>query len=308
MKAYGRELAVTAAALIALILLLSGALKPLEGGVFYFVTFRGYVRGLFLTLCFLWLFTSVARLRPYREIFLFIMAFLLGFLGAELLYRSFHPKLSLLYPGSPFPIALLHMDYFTLHRLYQVIPLACMALLFFTYPPGYFASYLKAGDWSRETDLVGAHMATWKKITAYFVAVLFYALAGFAVIAFLFPPPLPVLKAPFYGMTGLAPLFISLVLFSLIGAFMEESFFRGIFLPVFTRSLGADGIIFQAFLFGAIHFDISQPLGSIGKLVLFTFLGWIWGKATVETGGIGAGLVMHGAIIFAIQCKLYFIT
>jgi hypothetical protein len=299
-----REIIVALLSMLVLIGLHSGYFSIFEGSnPIYFSKFANYFRGLLLNLIIIIIFLIERRLRPYREIFLFLQVFILGYFAADLLYRGFHPKLSVMYRGSPFIIALYHMDYFLLHRLYQIIPLTLMALFFFTYRHGYFANYFHRGDWNAPTDLVGKKGATWKRGTLFFLSVLFGAFFLLTVSSLFSPQGSSRLKP--HGEAALL-LLVPIVLYSLTAALIEESFFRGLFLPLFEKSFAQRGNIYQALLFGGIHYDAMNPQLSLVKFIIFSFLGWYWGRATKETGGIGCSFLMHSAIIVTLELRVNF--
>ncbi len=299
LRSHVREALVAALSLAVVVLIGSGFFIHFDReGLFYFTTFRAYGRALFVTLVMLALFTAIPRLRPYRDIFMFFLVFFLGYFVADLLYRSCHVKLSVLYPGSPHMRAFRHMDYFLLHRAYQLIPLAVTLLFYFTYPKGHFTSFLRFGDMDSPTRVVGREADNWRRVTGFFVSILFGFLALMALVS---PGFFRAAAASFQS--GGFFLLLSIFFYSALAAFIEEVFFRGIFLSVFEKTLGERGNLYQAFLFGAIHFDITNPANSVLKLMLFVFLGWLWGRAAKETGGLGAPWLMHFAIIVALELR-----
>lgn len=86
---------------------------------------------------------------------------------------------------------------------------------------------------------------------------------------------------------------------------MEESIFRGFLLPTLLNRLSQrTAIITQAAVFAVIHVKPFDLKTSFLAGVLFIFLGWFFGRAAVETGGIGASYVMHTALILGIEIKL----
>jgi membrane protease YdiL (CAAX protease family) len=299
-REYWRESLIIACTLAVLTGLFSGFFIPFErGNLIYFSSFANYARGLLLTLVVIIIFLAEPRIRCYREIFLFLQVFMLGYFAADLLFRGFHPKLSVIYRDSPFIVAFYHMDYYLIHRLYQVIPLGLMSLLFFTYPAGYFADYFHLGTWDVSTDLVGKGGGTWKRGTLFFLSVL---VGGFLMLTLAHHTS--TVPRPQGGAVAL--LLLSILIYALSSALMEEVFFRGLFLPIFDRTLSQRGNLYQALLFGGIHYNVSSPLASLLKLVVFTFLGWYWGRATKETKGIGCSFLMHGAIIFILEIRANF--
>ena len=303
LREYAREITVSLISLAVLIFISSGMSSHL-GEIFYFAGFRSYFRAILIGLILLVTFTAIPQLRGARTIILSLQVFILGYCGAEIVYRLFHPKLSVAFRHSSFAISFLHLDYYFIHRLYQLIPLAVMLVFFFSYPKGTFIHYFRPGDWDAATNFRKRRQDTWKKMVIFFLTVLLVAFILSAIISLFLPTPAKnadILKVPNWW-----TLLIPMMLYAFTGAFIEESLFRGIFLPVFSRFLGERGNLYQAFLFGGIHFDITRPDISFMKLILFTFLGYIWGRAAKETGGIGCGMVMHFAIILMLELKSNF--
>jgi hypothetical protein len=308
---YCREIGAAVLIVLVLEMLSRGVFRPIIGSPLYFTTMISFYRTLMLCLVFLALFTAVPSLRPYREIFLFLSVFVLGYFAAEVLYRSFHPKLSLMYRSSPQILTLYHLDYFFIHRLYQFIPLLFLGLLFKSYPRGYFIQYLRWGDWNAVCDtrhlITGKQKSrTWREISLFFLAILACGLIIFAVMTYLFNVP-PRIAKPI-GAGGVLPLLSAIFLYAVTAAIVEESFFRGFFLSLFSKVMGDEkGNIYQALIFGALHIDITSPIRSAVKLIVFSFIGWLWGKAAKETGGIGCSLMMHFGVLIALELRVYFL-
>lgn len=303
MRDYIREIIVSIISIAVLTVLHSGIPARLLN-VFYFATFGSYFRTILIGLILLAIFCIVPKLREARTVILFLQVFILGFLVAEILYRMFYWKLSRIFPGSPYIVSLIHFDYYLIHRLYLIIPLSILAGLFFSYPRGFFQNYFHMGDWSVNTTLTKRSHDTWKRICVFYSTALLITYAVFAVRALVFPTDNG--KPPVYNYPHWWLLVIPIMLYALASAALEEGFFRGLFLPVFSRSVGDRGNLYQAFLFGGIHFDIRNPEDSLAKLVIFTFFGWIWGRATRETGGLGCGILMHFATILVLELRRNF--
>ncbi len=310
-RLYGREITVSLLLLFVLELLSYGMLKNSPGSPVYFAAATSYYRTFVLCLLFLVIFTSVPSLRRYREIFLFLAVFLMGYFVAEVVYRNFHPKLSLLYPSSPFVLTFYHLDYFFMHRLYQILPFLSLGLLFISYPRDYFRNNFRWGDWNAlcSTPSLASkkpYRRTWKEMSLFFLAILACGLLICAVLTYGFNIPPRTIKP--IGAHGTVPLLSAILLYTVTAAFVEENFFRGFFLSLFTKLLHASkGNIYQAILFGAIHFDITSPLRSLAKMVIFSFIGWLWGKATLETRGLGCSFLMHCSVLIALELRVYFL-
>lgn len=310
-RLYGREAATAFLIFLVLELLSYGILRSDRGSPVYFASAMSFYRTLLLCLLLLVIFTAVPSLRQYREIFLFLAVFVLGYFAAEVIYRFFHPKLSLLYPSSAYILSFYHLDYFFIHRLYQIMPILSLGLLFISYPGDYFRRYFRWGDWdalfTAPSLLSGKmHSRTWKETTLFFLAVLTCGVLITALLTYLFNIPPRTIKP--IGTHGTVPLLLAIFLYTITAAFVEEILFRGFFLSLFSKVLGsAKGNIYQALIFGALHIDITFPLRSLAKVIVFSFIGWFWGKATKETNGVGCSFLMHCSVLIALELRVYFL-
>jgi|GEM_PF-1643643 len=308
---YGREIAAAFLIFLALELLSAGILRSDIGSPVYFASAMSFYRTLVLSLFFLVIFTAVPSLRQYREIFLFLAVFVLGYFASEVIYRFFHPKLSLIYPSSAYILSFYHLDYFFIHRLYQIMPLLFLGLLFISYPGDYFRRYFRWGNWNAlftaPSLLSGKmHSRTWKEMTLFFLAVLTCGVLITAFLTYFLNIPPRTIKP--IGAHGALPLLLAIFLYTVTAAFVEESLFRGFFLSLFSKVLGdTRGNIYQAFIFGILHVDITSPLRSLVKVIIFSFIGWYWGKATRETGGLACSFLMHCSVLVALELRVYFL-
>ena len=302
MRKHLREILVVGISLLAIYGINSGLTARLDA-VIYFASFGNYLKALGLGLVFL-MFTMLPKLRDARIVLLFLQVFILGFLGSEVLYRLFHPKLTALYPDSPYFLIFYHLDYYFFHRLYQVVPLGALLLLFFSYPRKSLPSYLRFGSLDNCTALLRSSRNTWRKVTLFFIGIVLAVFVLYTIFSLLTQTSLVIgrfQQAPLLWM-----LIVPIALYGGATALLEESFFRAIFLPVFAGTMPQRGNLYQALFFGTIHFDAAHPERSLLKLVIFSFIGWIWGKAAQETGGIGGGALMHFAILLVLEMRIWF--
>jgi membrane protease YdiL (CAAX protease family) len=308
LRPYLREIIIAVASAAVLVLMAWGVLEPLhKGKLIFFAEFTSFFRAIGLNLALILVFMALPRARDHRHIFLLFQVFFLGYLGSEVAYRLYHPKLGLIYPDSPWLLALYHGDYFLLHRAYQVIPLALTLLFFLSYPKGFFENHLRFGDWGVRTQVARGRTRSWRGLALFFIFTLFIVLAAITALSSIVPGLALPVRDPGWGPARWA-LLVPITSYSLVTALFEEIFFRGLFFAILTRSFGDRGNLYQAIVFGAIHFDILNPALSLVKLVIFAFLGWLWGNAVRQTGGIGCGFLMHSAILFTLNVRVYFLS
>jgi membrane protease YdiL (CAAX protease family) len=214
-----------------------------------------------------------------------------GYLGADLVYQGFRAKLLL--SGMPLisQDAASYMNVYLVGKLYQIIPLAIIFVAL-------FAGRRGASHWCRigyirtmTTILNRRKPMPWSAVVA---RIIMYLAVVFVVMIAVNPR------------TSGAPLgmVIPIVLYAMVNCAMEEAMFRGLFLPRFTEALGFKwGNLLQAFLFGLVHWPSFNMVHYLEKVVIFTFLGWLFGRATRETGGLSASWLVHTAIVTMVELR-----
>jgi membrane protease YdiL (CAAX protease family) len=90
-------------------------------------------------------------------------------------------------------------------------------------------------------------------------------------------------------------IFVSIVFMCVGAPIIEELYFRGVVQSVLMRSLGTTpGIVVQAMLFGAAHFQVGMTFNQAAvKCGTIFVLGLFLGSLRARTGRLGAGMVAH---------------
>ena len=92
------------------------------------------------------------------------------------------------------------------------------------------------------------------------------------------------------------PLFPAVLLFALMNAFHEEVFLRAAPMSQLLKAIGArHTLALTTLFFGLGHYAGSVPDGVTG-VVIASFLGYIMGKAMLETRGVVWSWIIHFAI------------
>lgn len=268
------------------------ALSAMKGYFFELDTYFYFILAFFVLNI---IFMIIPITKKYSCLLNLILTIANGYLLADILYR-FHPLIitqtSLSFLGEP---EIFHLNGFFLHRLFQLIPLVMAVMLFFAYGRGYFENYLKFGDLSVETFILNKNQAQkWRWILIKFLL----WLSGLTIFIFLVQTN---------KTKGYFPLFMLLPIFlySFWNCLVEEVFFRGLLLSVSSKVMKAEIANFlQAVLFGLIHFSPMDMKMSLIKVVLFAYMGWFFGKAAMETKGIGASYLMHSLLVVGIEIRV----
>ena len=255
----------------------------------------------------------VPRLDRLGQIVSAILLGATGYAFLEMIYPNFRveipPAPTLLPPGKHYyDIITGDLNYYLIHRTYQYVPLIFIVLVLFRSREERQESFLQPGNWKIETGFLDKkNPCPWSRVVlrisciavilAIAALVLRLKLAHGSFTA-LFWGPLP------HGSMLMRPVIDQIVLLpsNILGAanncFIEEFLFRGVLLTVFSRAIGQKwGNLLQALLFGMIHFPSFSLIHYLEKVVVFTFIGWLFGKATIETGGIKSSWVIHTMIV-----------
>ncbi|MFP4498378.1 MAG: CPBP family intramembrane glutamic endopeptidase [Vulcanimicrobiota bacterium] len=239
---------------------------------------------------------SVKKLERYSHITIFILTLGWGYALAELAYRSS----VLVAPGNwesfLTPAGVQHLNQFFLHRIFHAIPLGFVFLLFFLFPEQPYTNFIRIGNLRTRTGIINPQKEeTWEKILVKFAILVFAVITVIFFINHLNQAPIQLI------LILLAPIF----LYAFWNCFVEESLFRGVLLSVFSQVFSESGANwFQAILFALVHYDPTALTLSLIKIGLFTFLGWFFGRATLETRGIGTSFVMHTLLVTGIEVRL----
>jgi membrane protease YdiL (CAAX protease family) len=216
-----------------------------------------------------------------------------GYALLEIIYNRFCIKL----PSSPFhvlDIIISDTNYYFIQRSYQYIPLLLMFIVLFWKKEDRDTSLLRGGDWNVETDVLGGNQRVrWKKV----VLRISFTTFVLAIAALLLRLKLSMLIRPLPDQLMLIP---SNFLGAINNCFIEEFLFRGMLLSIFSRAIGNKwGNILQAFLFGLVHFPSFNMVHYIAKIIVFSFVGWLFGRAALETGGIKSSWTIHSIIVIS---------
>ncbi|MDQ7825528.1 MAG: CPBP family intramembrane glutamic endopeptidase [Candidatus Eremiobacteraeota bacterium] len=226
-----------------------------------------------------------------------VAAVLLGVMGYALLEPIYY-RFPLLLPGSlqnhSLDIISGDLNYYFIHRSYQYVPLLLMVAVLFSGSPEEGVNFLKAGDWNVITSTINRDRPLpWKRVVIWFSMVTL----GLAILALVLRCRMGILMRP---MADQLVLFPANILGAINNCFIEELLFRGILLTVFVRILGEKhGNFLQALLFGLVHFPSFNMYHYLAKVLVFTFVGWLFGRAVIETGGLKCNWIMHSAIVIS---------
>jgi membrane protease YdiL (CAAX protease family) len=92
-----------------------------------------------------------------------------------------------------------------------------------------------------------------------------------------------------------------------VNGFVEEFVFRGLVQPAFIRGGGlAAGLWVQGLLFGLMHWGMS--VGVLAALPVSLLIGLgsvVWGKLTVDTGGLGWAVIAHAMVDICVMSAFF---
>ncbi|HPZ09544.1 MAG TPA: type II CAAX endopeptidase family protein [Candidatus Eremiobacteraeota bacterium] len=180
---------------------------------------------------------------------------------------------------------------------YQYIGIIILFLAFYSNKESFSKSFLKPGNLKEETKVLG-----YKEAIPWYMVVLRFFIAFISCFVIF----LIIRKAWANCSIASLKLFIPILLASLSIGLAEEILCRGIFLGVFLQEMSErKANILQAFLFGLLHWPSHTFLFYLQKVLLFTFLGWFFGRAAMETKGILPSFIMHSTIIVGLNATMY---
>lgn len=268
--------------------------KPLMQKTPFFLSLDAYFYFILSVFFINLVFAIIPKTRKYTHPFNFILILADGYCISEIVYRCSPIKVPpgwLLFLGDK---GINHLNNFFLHRMMQLFPLVMILGLYYIYADS-IQNYLHFGNLSISTNILNKKIPqSWKAILVKFCL----WLIGILVIIFFLKKSQGSIKFP-------TIMLIPILLYALWNCFVEETVFRGILLPVFCKSYDQKwGNIIQAVLFGFLHFNPLDIKASLLKVLIFSFLGWFFGRATMETRGIGTSFIMHAIIVAGIEVRL----
>jgi membrane protease YdiL (CAAX protease family) len=200
-----------------------------------------------------------------------------------------------------------NINIYLLHRSHQYIGLIFMLIVFFRTSSQREGSTLHGGNINYISGFLDPKRPLpWKYIALKLAGYFFI----FSIMAFL-------LRHKTGDVINNLYMVVPLFLGALNNSFIEELLFRGIFLSSFKSVIDEKYANYlQALLFGLFHSQfiyLSIAISSGDKkgfllgfliqvaiLTIYTFIGWIFGRASLETKGIGLSTFMHTCIVMAI--------
>ncbi len=149
---------------------------------------------------------------------------------------------------------------------------------------------LRFGQWNRRGALFGdSNGTTWERRLGWSMLVVILPIAllmqgsrGFSLLT----------SGAFWHVLPQA------ALLSLVNALAEEVVFRGLLQPPLVERHGPSrGIWLQGAFFGIHHWGSAPSIiAGLAMFPILTFLGYVWGKATHETDGLGWSVSFHAAL------------
>jgi membrane protease YdiL (CAAX protease family) len=115
---------------------------------------------------------------------------------------------------------------------------------------------------------------------------------GIGIAAVLFAAQWIIVRPSATQVAGILPLLPAILLFASLNAFSEEMTYRAPIISTLQPPLGDSAALWQsAFFFGVAHY-FGVPGGLVGAVVS-VFMGWILGKAMIETRGLFWPWLIH---------------
>ncbi|MGQ0736975.1 MAG: CPBP family intramembrane glutamic endopeptidase [Acidobacteriota bacterium] len=174
-------------------------------------------------------------------------------------------------------------------RVLFIVPAAPILMVLMAWKTPLGELPLRFGSWTGTGRLFGRNPTSWRRrlVLAVGLFVLLIAIPGQGAAGF---------ESVLTGRLWTA--LPSIVALYVVNAVVEETLFRGLFLPVIARATGAGAAIWlQAFFFGLHHWGSSPTVvqGAVMMLPL-TVLGAVWGKGTHDTRGLGWSVSVHAGL------------
>jgi len=168
--------------------------------------------------------------------------------------------------------------------LIPAIPMLVVALRFSSRPYP-----LKLGNWKARCNVAMLSRQDW--VTAMRGALLYFALPALL----LFQAGVRFEPVKTGQLWAWLPTILGL---SALNGFAEELLFRGLMMIPLVEFLGLrKGLWFQAAFFGLHHWGASPAaIAGLPVAVILTLLGALFGRSTLETGGLAWAVVFHAAL------------
>jgi len=186
---------------------------------------------------------------------------------------------------------------FFIQTCYQFIGIIILLSFFYNNKAAWSKSFLRAGNMKAGTTALG-----YKEPMPWYMVVTRFSVA--VIIIFLILLTVQNLW-PAYSNEKFIN-YLPVLLGTVTNCLVEEILNRGIFLGVFLQEMsGGKANLLQAIIFGLLHWPSYTLLHYLMKIVLFTFLGWFFGRATIETKGIMPSTIMHSVLIACLYASLF---
>lgn len=195
------------------------------------------------------------------------------------------------------------LDIYVLDRSYQYIAIGCLFCGVWFALGNEFTHAWRFGDLTVRTAILGNETPmSWKRAFLRLASML----VGITIVGLVLRPSLQISDAHLC-------LYAALLIGGFNNSFIEELVFRGLLLPAFALRLSPEAANrLQAVLFSIVHYsyvgdDTWNPvIQEVSRLFLYVGIGWVFGRATRETGGIGVSTGLHFLITSAIWAFLTF--
>jgi membrane protease YdiL (CAAX protease family) len=280
-----------------LVLSLSPALSGLSAKKPFLMDFHSYAVLIIALLAAYAACTAFTPLRKFTPAAGFLALLSGGYLLSEVLYRACPITGSSLLPALPVgPAAARHLRDFLLHRLYHGVPLLIGMAYFWAVDRSLPASFLGFGSLREPAASINSnHPQAWSRVILK-MAILIVAVA--LVKRAVFPPALQAAQPGGWPWA----LWGAIALYALWNCLVEELLFRGMLMGLLAGPAGSGWANrIQAVIFALSHVDPFSWLASGIRVLVLAFLGWLFGRAAIETKGIGASWIIHSMIVLAIE-------
>jgi len=186
---------------------------------------------------------------------------------------------------------------FFIQTSYQFIGIIMLLSFFYNNKTERSESFLRAGNMKEGTTVLG-----YKKPIPWYMVVIRFSLT----VIIIFPILLTLQNLwPSYSNEKFIN-YLPVLLGTVTNCLVEEILNRGIFLGIFLKEMNErKANLLQAIIFGLLHWPSYTLLHYLMKIVIFTFLGWFFGRATIETKGILPSTIMHSVLIACLYASLF---
>ncbi len=211
------------------------------------------------------------------------------------------PETGWVSPPTPWMVFTRELYNYAGNRALQILPIAIVGVLLSRFLSRHWRHRLQLGQVNAETTILGGAQAQpWKQVAARLAAYMSIVLIGFLAA-----------RGVTTGGSERLLLFSSRLIGGSVNSLVEELLFRGILQPVFETfvTLGAANAL-QAGFFAVIHFGyiesmtLSAVAPEVGRILLYTLIGWFLGRAARETNGLLVPWFFHALITASIWVLL----